>query len=196
MHGVSGGRHLRACLLAAAAALAGCSALLPSGSSQVRSAFDSFDAARQALEAVVPFRTTFGELKALGFDPQASTNVTLIPYPEIVARLAPHPGVPLEELDAGVRACIVAQAACRAFLFRLGHQRRARQGPFLPDFLSFRRTTLVTGWRFEGLVVLRDDVVVFRNFAGEARIDTVERQVNPLGPLQPAGEASGQYLLR
>lgn len=39
-----------------AVGLAGCASLLPRGSSEQPSAFDSFEAAQRALEQVVPFR--------------------------------------------------------------------------------------------------------------------------------------------
>lgn len=177
------------------ASLAGCASLLPRGSSEQPSGFDSFEAAQRALEQVTPFRTTVAELAGLGFDPEGGRNVTRVPYPEVVTRLAPHPGVPLETLDEGVRACVVAQAQCRAYVFHLGGQTQRREGSFWLDFFNFKRTTAVAGWRFDGLVVVRGDLVVFRNFGGEARIDRNERQVNPLGPLQGAGNAVGARIL-
>ena len=187
---------LRTVVVGACLALAGCGHLLPRGSTEKVSRFDSFEAAKQALDQVVPYRTTLGELAALGFDPDASANVTVIPYPEVITRLAPHPGVPLDALDRGVRDCIVAQTHCRAFEFRFGQQTRRREGGFWSDFFNVRRTTQVTGWRFEGLVVVRDGLVLFRNTGGEPRIDYVEQQVNPLGPFQSGGESAGQLLLR
>jgi hypothetical protein len=177
------------------ASLAGCASLLPRGSSEQPSGFDSFESAQRALEQVLPFRTTVAELAGLGFDPEGGRNVTLVPYPEVVTRLAPHPGVPLETLDEGVRACVAAQAQCRAYVFHLGGQTQRREGSFWLDFFNFKRTTAVAGWRFDGLVVVRGDLVVFRNFGGEARIDRTERQVNPLGPLQRAGDAVGARIL-
>ncbi|MDR7097309.1 MULTISPECIES: hypothetical protein [Hydrogenophaga] len=177
------------------ASLAGCASLLPRGSSEQPSGFDSFESAQRALEQVLPFRTTVAELAGLGFDPEGGRNVTRVPYPEVVTRLAPHPGVPLETLDEGVRACVAAQAQCRAYVFHLGGQTQRREGSFWLDFFNFKRTTAVAGWRFDGLVVVRGELVVFRNFGGEARIDRTERQVNPLGPLQRAGDAVGARIL-
>ena len=177
------------------ASLAGCASLLPRGSSEQPSGFDSFESAQRALEQVLPFRTTVAELAGLGFDPEGGRNVTRVPYPEVVTRLAPHPGVPLETLDEGVRACVAAQAQCRAYVFHLGGQTQRREGSFWLDFFNYKRTTAVAGWRFDGLVVVRGELVVFRNFGGEARIDRTERQVNPLGPLQRAGDAVGARIL-
>lgn len=176
--------------------LAGCSSMLPQSSSNTSSHFRSFEEAKLALEKVTPYKTTFEELKALGFDPQAATNVTVIPYPEVVTRLAPNSGVPLDALDRGVRECILAQTQCRAYVFYVAQQSRKREGGFWADFFNVRRTVAVTGWRFEGLVVLRNGLVLFRNVGGSPNTDYVEQQVNPLGPFQSGGESAGQLIMR
>jgi hypothetical protein len=186
-------RHLL--IILAACTLGGCSTLLPSGSVDTPGGFDSFAHAQEALQRIEPLHTPSAELSRLGFDTAAGTNVTLIPYPDIVARLAPHPGVPLEKLDRGVRLCIEAQTACRGYVFHFGRQDRRRAGSFWLDFLNIRRTTHVTGWWFDALIVVTDGVVLFRNFAGQASTDKVEKQVNPLGPFQPAGESAGSLLI-
>ena len=177
-------------------ALSGCSSLLPRGTSNTSSSFGSFEQAQAAAEKIVALETRTSDLKAFGFDPQAVNNVTLIPYPDIVARLAPHPGVPLTELDPGVRQCILAQSDCRAYLFHFEHQDRRREGGFWLDFLNIRRVTTVKGWSFDALVVVSNGTVLFRNFGGQASIDRLERQTNPLGPLQSSGEGAGAALLR
>lgn len=182
-------------LLASAIALAGCTSLLPRATSVSPSPFGSYADAQRAAERVVPFQTGVRELPALGFDAQNGRNVTLIPYPDIVARLAPYSGVPLADLDAGVRACIQAQTACRGYLFKFGQEARRREGNFMSDFLNLRRVTHVTGWRFEALLVVSDDAVLFRNYAGDAHVERIDRQTNPLGPLQQAGEGAGSLLL-
>jgi hypothetical protein len=182
--------------LLAGLALCACSSLLPRGSTDSVDGFDSFEEAQEALEKVVAMKTRGAELKELGFDPLAGANVTLIAYPEIIGRLAPNPGIPLEKLDIGIRQCIEAQSACRGYLFHFEQQDRKRQGGFWLDFLNVKRTTAVTGWWFEALVVLADDKVLFRNFAGQAHTDRLEKQFNPLGPLQPAGEGAGAILMR
>jgi hypothetical protein len=45
-------------------------------------------------------------------------------------------------------------------------------------------------------VVVNDGIVLFRNHSGEARVDKLDRQINPLGPFQPAGESAGWVLVR
>jgi hypothetical protein len=176
--------------------LAGCADLLPHGQGQRASGFGSFEAAAQALDRVVPYRTDVAGLRTLGYDPEHSPNVTRIPYPQLTARLSPDPGVPFEALDPGIRDCILARQECVAYEFHFGQEDRRREGVFLLDFLNFRRVTHVVGWRFDGLMAIRNDVVLFRSYAGEARIDRTEREVNPLGPLQPAGESVGRVVMR
>ena len=187
---------LRVLILVTALGLAGCTALLPSSSAVSPSSFDSFEAAQAALEKTVPYKTTLEELKALGFDPQASANVSIIPYPEVVSRLAPYSGVALDALDPGVRDCILAQNRCKAYLFHIARNDRQRDGNFILDFLNFVRHVQVTGWSFDGMVVVRDDVVLFRNVGGAPNINTTEQTVNPLGPFQRAGDPSGHLLVR
>lgn len=182
---------LAACILAA-----GCGSLLPRSSSDTPSPFGTFAQAEAAARRIVPFRTRVGDLAPLGFDPVGGRNVTLISYPEVIGRLAPYPGVPLAELDPGIRQCILARQACRAWLFRFERVDRRREGEFWADFLNVRRVTRITGWWFEALVVADEDTVLFHNVAGQARIDRQEQSTNPLGPLQDAGEGVGGALMR
>jgi len=181
---------MRRLVFASCVALAGCTALLPRARTEDVSPFASFEAAREAFERAVPYRTTLAELKALGFDAQASGNVRQIPYPQLVAYLVPNPTLELAQLDVGIRDCIAARQSCRAYEFRFGAQVHERRGGFIADFLNFRRVTHTGGWRFEGVVLVRESVVLFRNHGGEPKIDSVEERVNPLGPLQALGEAA------
>jgi hypothetical protein len=178
-------RRLRPCAVALLVLLAGCAQLLPHSRSEEPSPFSSFEAARAAMERVEPHRTTLQELSALGLDPNSGTNVREIPYPQFVSQLVESPFLSLGDLDPGLRECIAVRERCRAYQFHFSKVDRERTGSFLLDFLNFERTTQTTGWRFEGVVLVRDDgVVLFRNHAGEARIATTEHAKNPLGPFQ------------
>ena len=100
-----------------------------------------------------------------------------------------------DRIHGRIQQCIREQSACRGYQFHFERQDRKRQGNFLLDFLNFKRDTYVTGWWFDALVVVSDGLVLFRNYGGQAATDRVEKQTNPLGPLQPSGEAAGAYLL-
>ncbi|MBG9390210.1 hypothetical protein [Caenimonas aquaedulcis] len=176
-------------------ALAGCSTLLPSGSTDTPAGFASFEEARAAVERIAPFRTRTSELQSMGFDTREGRNVTLVPYPDIMGRLAPYQGMPLSQLDPGVARCIQAQAACRGWVFHFERQDRKREGSFWLDFLNIRRVTNVRGWWFDALIVESEGTVLFRSSGGQARTDRVEKQFNPLGPFQPAGEGAATVLI-
>lgn len=179
-------RHLT---VAWVVALCGCSALLPKGQTEDLSPFTKYEDARDALRKVVPYRSTLADLKALGFDTQSSTNVREIAYPQFMSLVAESPNLPMDQLDVGIRDCIKASSRCRAYVFQFGHQSRNRTGGFWLDFFNFYRVTHTTGWRFQGVVLVRDDqLVLFRNHSGEPNIDKTDVRRNPLGPLQSFGE--------
>lgn len=188
--------RLSACLCLALL-LSACGSLLPHGVTDAPRPFESYEDAQVAAEKIVPFRTREDQLAPLGFDPRQGSNVTIIPYPNIVARLAPYSALALEHLDEGIRTCILAMTGCRGYLFRFEHEDRKREGSFMLDFFNIRRETHVTGWWFEALVVVdARGTVLFRNVAGQPRLARTDTQRNPLGPLQDAGEAAGAAILK
>jgi hypothetical protein len=178
----------------ALAGLAGCAGLLPTVHTDQRGGFGSYEAARDALAQVVAYRTTRDELKAIGFDVETSANIRLVGYPQVVGLLMPNPNLAPEQVDPGIRDCVAARQACRAYLFELGRTLRERRPPVLLDLLNFRRVTQVTGWRFEGLILMRDGVVLFASHGGEPRIERTERRSNPLGPFQSGSDMVGSSL--
>lgn len=176
-------------LVVATCLLAGCAGLLPKGATVTTSSFETFQAAHAAFERIEPYKTQASELKNFGFDTESIRNVRLIPYPDLVSRLAPNSSFPVADLDRGIRECIAAHRGCRAYEFHFANEKRNRTGNFFLDFLDFSRTTAITGWRFDALLVISDGMVLFKNFGGEPNNDRVEHQVNPLGPLQASGQA-------
>ena len=168
--------------------LAGCANLLPKVALDTPSPFESCEQAHAAVERIEPFKTNVGELVGFGFDVAGQRNVTLIAYPDLVGRLAPNSSIPLVELDPGIRDCIRARDACRVYSFHFANEKRERRGSFLADFFNFERTTAISGWRLDALIVVRGDLVLFRNFSGEPGNLKIEHERNPLGPLQSAGD--------
>jgi hypothetical protein len=176
--------------------LAGCAhGLLPQAGADATSGFKTFGEAQAAFVQIVPSRTTTAELTRIGFD-IAAPNVRQIPYPDLVARLAPNGSVAFDELDPGIRQCILARLDCRLYEFRIGQESRARQGSVVLDLLNFDRTTAVDSWRFEALVVVRGEVVLFHTYGGEPKNQRIERERNPLGPLQSTAESAAGQLLK
>ena len=64
---------------------------------------------------------------------------------------------------------------------------RDRNGSFWLDLLGFRRETHTQGFRFNGLVLLKDRVVVYKLTGGQPVIHESEEANNPLGPVQSIG---------
>jgi hypothetical protein len=184
-------------LLAMAAALGGCASggLLPDSSVAVRAEFGDFDTARNAFETIEPYKTTISDLKTLGFD-TASPNVRSIGYPDVVGRLAPNSSLGLEQLDPGIRDCILARLECRVYEYRLANETRVRKGSFALDWLDFKRTVEVKSWQFDGIVAVSKGVVLFRNYGAAPHNERTEREFNPLGPLQGVGDSVAGRLLK
>ena len=174
----------------AALCLCGCAALLPDSKNVTESPWKSFDEAKQAFERITPYQTKVDDLKKLGFDPFVNPNITLLTYSDVLRRFVPSPVIREEELDGGIRDCILAKDACRAYEIDHSQIKRERYGNFWTDFLNFRRKVDVTGWRFNALIVLKNDLVIYKLWSGQPLIHQFEDSHNPLGPLQGAGESA------
>ena len=89
---------------------------------------------------------------------------------------------------------LLVDASARHLRHAFALRDRHREGGFVGDFLNVKRVTKTTGWSFDALVVANDGIVLFRNWGGQPNSDRLDRQINPLGPLQPAGESAGALL--
>jgi hypothetical protein len=182
-------RYAAACI-AGAWLLGGCSSWLPRGESESQTQWKSFDEARATFDRIEPYRTTAPELAAMGLDPFAHPNVAILSYSDVIKRFIPSPQLPIENLAQGVADCLRANEDCRAYEIDIQFTRRKRIGSFVLDILNFVRKTEISGWRFNGLVLLKGDLVVYKLWGGQPQIRGMERSRNPLGPLQ-GGVSSG-----
>ncbi len=162
--------------------------MLPRGRSE-STLFKTFEEARNAIEGLVPMRSHVNALSQLGIDPVQQPNTEILTHADVVRRFVPSALLRREDLDPGVVTCLEARDACRGWVITATRIARTRTGSFLPDFTNFSRRTETTGWRFNALVLLVNDVVVYRTWGGQPRVNEVEIQTNPLGPLQELGPA-------
>lgn len=169
--------------------VSGCAALLPKSSSDL-SAFKSFEEARHAIEGLAPQKSTLATLIAMGIDPAKHPNTTLMTQAEVVQRLVPGSVLTKQDLDPGVVACIEARDACHGLYVVASHIASKRTGNFWGDFLNFSRRTDTSGWRFNAVILLVNDVVVYRTWAGQPVVNETEVRTNPLGPLQDIGPST------
>jgi hypothetical protein len=190
----SGARRRLGPALAAAAiavaivALSGCQALLPETKAQTSVGWSSFDDARNTIESFVPYKTTLSEIAAKGIDPYANPAVTLLSFSDILQRFASSSAVRREDFDSGIRDCLAAGKRCIGYSIVAKSVKRDRVGNFWLDSLNFERKIDVTGWIFNGLVILVDDQVVYTLYSGQPKIEDREVTRNPLGPLQGWGD--------
>jgi hypothetical protein len=178
------------------AVLTGCSALLPKSDSGVKDRWDSFESARATFELIVPYKTSSNEMVRMGYDPFSNSIVTILTYADVIRRLIPPTTIDAMKLNRGVVECVSAQELCQVYEIDLKQLHRRRSGNFWLDFMNFRRKTEVSGWRFNALVLLINDVVIYKLWSGQPVIFEVEEAVNPLGPFQGSGESVFRSLIR
>jgi len=180
-------------IAAVVTAVAGCSALLPRSEALTISPWQSFEEAQRTFDQIIPYKTTAADLKRLKLEPESNPNITILNYSDVLRRFIPSPSIDAASLDVGVRECLRAATHCRGYEVDHRVLKRHRSGNFWADIFNFRRKTDIAGWRFNAVVLIIDDVVVYKLTGGQPGIHEYEVSNNPLGPLQ---ESAGQVLLR
>ena len=163
-----------------------CANMLPEGRTR-STPFETFEEARAAIEALVPMKSNRQELEQNGFNHNKHPNINILTQADVVRRFLPSSLVKREELDPGILACLEAREACRGMEIIVSKIEKVRNGGFWSDFFNFERHTVITGWRFNATVLFVNDLVVFRTWGGQPRVNEIENVRNPLGPLQGVG---------
>jgi hypothetical protein len=175
--------------LTTAGLLSGCASLLPKSQTESPT-FQTFDEARKSVESLVPYSSDKNTLISMGLDPIKQPNTLILAYADVVRRIASGGVISKEDLDPGMRTCLNARDACRGWELNVARITKARTGGFFSDFFNFKRRTETTGWRFNALILMVNDQVVYRAWGGQPEINEVELQTNPLGPFQDMGPAT------
>src|SRR5438477_5213980 len=168
-------------------ALAGCSSLLPQTketSGPAGGGWKSYQDAQNAFDRIEPGKTTAAELAAMQLDPRANPNVTLLPRHELLQRFIANQSVSMADLDRGVRECLEAREQCRALEVNQTATQTKRTGNAALDMAKLYRETHTSGWRFCGLVLVKDGVVVYKLTSGQPGIHEIAEDQDVLGPLQ------------
>jgi hypothetical protein len=176
---------LTACL--ALCLLAGCTSLLPRSKEITASPWQTYREAQKAFDRIVPGKTTAAELRELSLDPEVMPNIAILNYSDVLRRFMLNQSVTLSDLDLGVQQCVMAKTVCRGYEINQRLVKKHRNGSFWLDFLGFKRETHVEGWRFNALLLLMDDVVIYKLTGGQPVIQESEHSQNPLGPVQSIG---------
>lgn len=182
-----GGVKLRTLPVLAVAALAGCSSLLPksketSGAPGV--GWQSYQDAQRSFDGIVPGKTTAAELAALHLDPRVNPNVTVLPRHELRYRFVVNQTITPADLDDGVRECLEAREQCRALEINQTATQKKRTGNAALDMAKVYRETHTSGWRFTGLLLVKDGVVIYKLTSGQPGIHEIVEDHDVLAPLQ------------
>jgi len=175
-------KGLALCLL-----LQGCTSLLPRSKQSTPSPWQTYKEAQQAFDLIAPGHTTEADLKDLMLDPATVPNIAILNYSDVLRRFMLNQSVTMSDLDLGVQQCIQAKTVCRGLEINQSLMKKHRNGSFWLDFLGFKKETHTEGWRFNGLVLLKDGVVVYKLTGGQPVIHEQEHNQNPLGPVQSIG---------
>jgi len=171
-------------LLLGTALVCGCSGLLPKTKEITKSPWQTYQAAQDAFDKIVPGQTTIAELRQMSMDPSSNPNIAILNYADVMRKFMLNQSFSINDLDNGVRECVSAKVACRGFEINQSLVEKNRQGNVVLDVLGFYRETQTSGWRFNGLILLKDDIVVYKLTSGQPVIAQTDENKNPLGPVQ------------
>ena len=167
--------------------LVGCSGLLPKEKTITVGAWDTFEEAQHTFDKIIPYQTSLDELKELNINPETNANISILNYSDVTGRFIAGLSIDGYVLDSGVRECILAKTNCKGYEINERVIRRKRYGSFWADFLNFKRKTDTVGWRFNGIVLINEGLVIYKLSSGQPAIHEKTEKKNPLGPLQGGG---------
>jgi len=162
----------------------GCSGMLPVAKTTDETRWDNFEQVKASFDMITPFTTTQKDLQQLGFDPYQTSNIQILNYLAIIAKFMPNTNITMADLPPGLRGCVEAKDSCVAYEMKIQNIKSQRQGNLFLDLFRFKRQAHQTGWRFSAFIVLVDDLVVYKLWDGQPRIEGEVYKKNPLGPLQ------------
>jgi len=162
----------------------GCRSMFSSSQSTTTMRWKSYNQVEAAFQKITPYETTEDGLRKLGFDPKASPNVKILNYVDIIAIFMPNPAIREKDLPDAERERIYAKEKSRAYVVELQDIRNKRHGNLFLDIFGFKRLNHESGWRFKGIILLNDGMVVYKLSSGEPQVARDEKRVKPLGPLQ------------
>ena len=176
-------------LFAFSMSLLGCSSLLPNESKSTQTRWTSYEDAETEFASVKPGETTLKQLKLMGMDPATTPNIALLSHADLLRRLHAMAVFGEATLDPAIKGCVAARQKCYAYHLEQALTKRDRVGNFWLDMLNFKKVTDVTGWQFDALIIISNDLVVYKTWSGKQNIHEVEQERHPLGPFQGIGSA-------
>jgi hypothetical protein len=168
--------------------LVGCTSLLPTAHINSQAPWRTYSEAEALYTQIAPGQTRVDDLKAMNVDVN-TPNVTLLNHIDLLQRFSTSGVIGTEIVDEKLRACLATRQRCSAYALEQAHTERRRIGNFWLDFFGFQRRVDVSGWRFSALIVMQDNLVIYKLWTGKPNIREEENEWNPLGPLQGIGDS-------
>jgi hypothetical protein len=168
--------------------LTACASLLPKANIDSQAPWRTYAEAESLYQKIIPSQTRAADLRSVKIDAD-TPNVTLLNHVDLLRRFSTSSAIGAETLDEKLRACLAARHRCTAYELEETHTERKRVGNFWLDFFNFQKQVDVSGWRFNALIVMQDDLVVYKLWTGKPNIHELENERNPLGPLQGVGDS-------
>jgi hypothetical protein len=183
-----------AVLVALLSLATGCQSLFSSNRTATQSPWTNWDQVNIAFNHIIPNHTTLSDLQSMGFDPNVTPNIKIMPYVDIVPIFMPNPNIHIGDLPIGVRIYVEAMTNNCAYMVELQDVQEKRHGNLMLDVFGFKRLTHQSGWRFKGLILIKDSVVVYTLSSGEPDISSEDSIIKPLGPFQNLDDCAGRIL--
>jgi hypothetical protein len=171
-------------IFTAAIFLTGCTSLLPTTKTTTKSPWETFEDAKKNFDRILPYKTKDEDLKGLNFHPYITENVEILTYLDIIKRFMPNPSIQMKDLDAGLQECLQYKELCYAYEINIQNIRTKRFGNVILDLFSFKRKREDYGWYFNALIVMNEDLVIYKLWGGKPNIHEFYEQKKPLGPFQ------------
>lgn len=158
--------------------------MLPTDQRRARTPWKDFTEAQAAYDRIVPHKTSVADLREMGFDPAKTPNIRILTYLDLINRFIPNASISMNDLQPDVRACIESKDCCHAYEMVIDVTNNKRYGNVCLDMFGFVKKTHTTGWRFQALIIVKDDMVAYKIRSGEPHVDRHEKKVKPFGPFQ------------
>jgi hypothetical protein len=171
--------------LVLAAALAGCSGILPRESDANTAEFQTYNDLMAAYDKIVPGSTTLAQLSVIGLDSKKLPNVTVLSYIEVMNKFMPqYSPITIDRVPKGARDCIEAKSRCSGLVFRFDRRQTRHNGNVAADIFQFHQDKVRYGWSAEIILLIRDEDVAYKVISGMPYAEERMENVRPLGPLQ------------
>ena len=180
---------IRVFLFGLGISLFGCSSLLPTESKSTQTRWSSYEQAETEFSNIKIGETSIKQLQEMGIDPATTPNIALLSHADLLRRLHAMAVFGESALDPAIRGCVAARQKCYAYHLEQTLMKRDRVGNFWLDTFNFKKVTDVTGWQFDALVIINNDLVVYKTWSGKQNIHEVEHERHPLGPFQGIGSS-------